>query len=106
MGPDTPTFGILHDFRRPVADQRPYDAYYAECLDEVAEADRLGFDAVWLSEHHSTVDGMVPSPLVLIAAPGGGKSVLMARTTTDVLGSRREARVRAVDFAGTALRGV
>ena len=41
----------------------------------------------------------VPSPLVLIvAAPGGGKSVLMARTITDVLGSRREARVRAVDF--------
>ena len=37
----------------------------------------------------------VPSPLVLIvAAPGGGKSVLMARTITDVLGSRREARVR------------
>ncbi|PYP85837.1 MAG: hypothetical protein DMF61_14855 [Blastocatellia bacterium AA13] len=42
---------------------------------------------------------LIPSPLVLIvAAPGGGKSVLMARTITDVLGSRREARVRAVDF--------
>jgi hypothetical protein len=41
----------------------------------------------------------VPSPLVLIvAAPGGGKSVLMARTMTDVLGSRRGSRVRAVDF--------
>ncbi len=41
----------------------------------------------------------VPSPLVLIvAAPGGGKSVLMARTITDVLGSRKGARVRAVDF--------
>lgn len=41
----------------------------------------------------------VPSPLVLIvAAPGGGKSVLMARTITDVLGSRQGARVRAVDF--------
>jgi hypothetical protein len=41
----------------------------------------------------------VPSPLVLlIAQPRGGKSVLMARTITDVLASRREARVRAVDF--------
>ncbi len=41
----------------------------------------------------------VPSPLVLlIAQPRGGKSVLMARTITDVLGSRRAARVRAVDF--------
>jgi hypothetical protein len=41
----------------------------------------------------------IASPLVLIvAAPGGGKSVLMARTLTDVLGTRRGARVRAVDF--------
>jgi hypothetical protein len=41
----------------------------------------------------------VPSPLVLlIAQPRGGKSVLMARTITDVLGSRRDAHVRAVDF--------
>ena len=41
----------------------------------------------------------IASPLVLIVAqPGGGKSVLMARTITDVLGTRRDARVRAVDF--------
>jgi len=42
---------------------------------------------------------LIPSPLVLIvAAPGGGKSVLMARTITDVLGTKKDARVRAVDF--------
>jgi probable F420-dependent oxidoreductase len=64
----TPTFGVLHDFRRPLPDRGPYAAYYAECLDEVAEADRLGFDAVWLSEHHSTLDGMMPAPLVLAGA--------------------------------------
>jgi hypothetical protein len=41
----------------------------------------------------------VPSPLILlIAAPRGGKSVLMARTITDVLGSKLGARARAVDF--------
>ena len=31
-------------------------------------AERLGFDTVWLSEHHLTPDGMPPSPLVLAAA--------------------------------------
>jgi alkanesulfonate monooxygenase SsuD/methylene tetrahydromethanopterin reductase-like flavin-dependent oxidoreductase (luciferase family) len=63
-----PTFGILHDFRRPLTDTRPISRYYAECLDEVAEADRLGFDAVWMSEHHFTDDGLLPSPLVMAAA--------------------------------------
>jgi hypothetical protein len=35
-------------------DHQPYAEYYAECLDEIAEADRLGFDTVWMSEHHLT----------------------------------------------------
>ncbi len=37
-------------------------------------ADRLGFDGVWLSEHHLTGDGMLPSPLVMAG-------VLAARTS-------------------------
>ena len=31
-------------------------------------ADQLGFDGVWLSEHHLTGDGMLPAPLVMAAA--------------------------------------
>jgi alkanesulfonate monooxygenase SsuD/methylene tetrahydromethanopterin reductase-like flavin-dependent oxidoreductase (luciferase family) len=61
-----PTFGILHDFRRP--DAGDYVRYYEECLAEVALADQLGLDAVWLGEHHLTPDGMTPVPLVLAAA--------------------------------------
>ncbi|HEX6361215.1 LLM class flavin-dependent oxidoreductase [Actinophytocola sp.] len=61
-----PTFGILHDFRRPGGGD--YVEYYAECLAEVALADELGLDTVWLSEHHLTPDGMTPAPLVLAAA--------------------------------------
>ncbi len=44
--------GILHDFRLPGPGD--HGAYLAECLDEVAEADRLGLRTVWLSEHHLT----------------------------------------------------
>ena len=63
-----PSFGILHDFRNPWPHEQPYAAYYAQCLEEVAEADRLGFDMVWMSEHHLTHDGLLPSPLTMGAA--------------------------------------
>jgi alkanesulfonate monooxygenase SsuD/methylene tetrahydromethanopterin reductase-like flavin-dependent oxidoreductase (luciferase family) len=63
-----PTLGVMHDFRQPLPHERTYAAYYAECLDEVAEADLLGFDTVWMSEHHLTPDGFLPSPLVMSAA--------------------------------------
>lgn len=61
-----PTHGILHDFRRPSGDG--YVDYYRECLAEIELADELGYDAVWLSEHHLTPDGLSPAPLVLAAA--------------------------------------
>src|SRR5262245_14091125 len=73
-----PTYGILHDFRRPSGDG--YVEYYAECLAEIALADELGYDAVWLSEHHLTPDGLSPAPLVLAAA-------IAARTTRIRIGT-------------------
>jgi len=66
--PQAPGFGILHDFRRPSGDPSTVNDYYAQCLTEVGEADRLGYETVWLSEHHFTDDGMLPSPLVMAAA--------------------------------------
>lgn len=64
------TLGIMHDFRQRLPHERTGAEFYAECLDEVAEADRLGFDTVWMPEHHLTPDGMLPSPLVMAAAIG------------------------------------
>ncbi|MEQ7007735.1 LLM class flavin-dependent oxidoreductase [Actinopolymorpha sp. B17G11] len=75
-----PTFGILHDFRQPLPHRQTTAAYLAECLEEVAEADRLGFDAVWMSEHHLTPDGLLPSPLVMAGA-------IAARTTKIQIGT-------------------
>lgn len=42
---------------------------------------------------------LVPSPLVLaLAAPRGGKSVLLGRVINDILATKAHARVRAIDF--------
>jgi alkanesulfonate monooxygenase SsuD/methylene tetrahydromethanopterin reductase-like flavin-dependent oxidoreductase (luciferase family) len=62
-----PTFGLWYDFRQkpPLGD---YARFYAECLEEIEESERLGYAGVWLSEHHFVDDGYLPSPLVAAAA--------------------------------------
>lgn len=76
---NTPTFGLWYDFR-----QKPplgnYEKFYAECLEEIEEGERLGYTGVWLSEHHFVDDGYLPSPLVVAAA-------IAARTTSMKIGT-------------------
>ena len=76
---DAPTFGLWYDFRQklPLGD---YETFYAECLEEIEEGERLGFTDVWLSEHHFVDDGYLPSPLVVAAA-------IAARTTSMGIGT-------------------
>ena len=47
------------------ADKAPAGQVYAEMLEQAQLADRLGFEAVWLAEHHFTSYGYAPSPLML-----------------------------------------
>lgn len=41
---------------------------YQEYLEELVEADRLGFDGLVLNEHHQNVYGLMPSPNLIAAA--------------------------------------
>jgi probable F420-dependent oxidoreductase len=41
--------------------------YYRESLEEVTRAEALGFDSVWMEEHHSVTDHYWPSPLMVLA---------------------------------------
>ncbi len=41
--------------------------YYHEALEEVVRGEELGFDSVWMEEHHSVVDHYWPSPLPVLA---------------------------------------
>jgi len=41
--------------------------YYNESLQEVTRAEELGFDSVWMEEHHSVAKHYWPSPLTVLA---------------------------------------
>jgi alkanesulfonate monooxygenase SsuD/methylene tetrahydromethanopterin reductase-like flavin-dependent oxidoreductase (luciferase family) len=70
-------FGVLVDVREKGA------AYSAERVEEVVVADQLGFAGAWLSEHHLTADGMLPSPLVMAGVLAG--RTVRIRIGTNVL---------------------
>src|SRR5262249_6825087 len=55
--------------------------YYRESLEEVTRAEELGFDSVWMEEHHSVANHYWPSPLVVLAG-------FATRTSRLTLGTR------------------
>jgi alkanesulfonate monooxygenase SsuD/methylene tetrahydromethanopterin reductase-like flavin-dependent oxidoreductase (luciferase family) len=63
-----PTLSLRYDLRCPPFAKAGPAELYATALEQCAWADRLGFDAVILSEHHGSPDGYLPSPLVFGAA--------------------------------------
>jgi alkanesulfonate monooxygenase SsuD/methylene tetrahydromethanopterin reductase-like flavin-dependent oxidoreductase (luciferase family) len=64
------SFGLWYDFRNPAPSTRSFEALYRGSLEQIAWAETLGFDSVWLTEHHFVDDGYTPSPLVIAAAIG------------------------------------
>jgi alkanesulfonate monooxygenase SsuD/methylene tetrahydromethanopterin reductase-like flavin-dependent oxidoreductase (luciferase family) len=60
-------FGLITCQRYP-GDPRTDEDLYREALEMSEEAERLGLDSVWLSEHHFVDDGYMPSLLVTAAA--------------------------------------
>ncbi len=57
--------------------------YYREALEEVSRAEELGFDSVWMEEHHAVTDHYWPSPLVVLA--GFATRTSRLRLGTDIL---------------------
>jgi probable F420-dependent oxidoreductase len=72
--------GVWYDFRNPGPWQLPWERLYRELLDQAAYAEELGFDSVWLSEHHFTDEGYLPSITAMLA-------VLAERTTRIRIGT-------------------
>ncbi len=61
-------FGLAYDFRNPAPWALPWRDLYAATLDQIAFVEHLGFDSVWIGEHHLLEDGSMPAPLTIAAA--------------------------------------
>ena len=56
-------------YQLPAADSQNPSVRYRELVEEAAEADRLGFDTLWLAEVHFTPRfSLMPAPLLQLAA--------------------------------------
>jgi len=86
-------FGLWYDFRNPPQWQVPFEQLYAESLDQIVEAERLGFDSAWITEHHFCDDGYTPSPMVIGAAIGARTKRLRLGTNLMVLPLHNPIRV-------------
>ena len=60
--------GVTYDFRNPPHAGRSFVQLYHETLNHIVAAEDMGFDTVWLTEHHFTDDGYLPSLLPMAAA--------------------------------------
>ena len=61
-------FGVLYGFRNPATSGLTFPEMYARVLRQIQLVDALGFDHVWITEHHFVDDGYMPSPLVMSGA--------------------------------------
>ena len=61
-------FGYQLDFRNPPGSERNFATLYRDLLEQVELAEALGFDSIWLTEHHFTDDGYLPAMLPAAAA--------------------------------------
>ena len=78
-------FGLWYDFRNPAQWRQPFGRMYEQYLDQIVHSESLGFDSVWLTEHHFCDDGYTPSPLVIAAAIGARTKRLRIGTNLMVL---------------------
>jgi alkanesulfonate monooxygenase SsuD/methylene tetrahydromethanopterin reductase-like flavin-dependent oxidoreductase (luciferase family) len=73
-------FGVLYDMRNPRDSGIDNATLYRETLEHIERMEELGFDTVWLTEHHFIEDDYLPSVLTMAAA-------VAARTTRVTIGT-------------------
>ena len=59
-------FGVMYDFRNPRgAWWKPYPKLLRELLDQIVAVEGVGYDNVWVTEHHFVDDDYNPSACCL-----------------------------------------
>jgi len=76
-------FGVAYDFRNPPGSTMSNPELYARVLAQAELVDRLGYDQIWITEHHFVEDGYVPS-FVAVAGAIAART-LRVRISSDIL---------------------
>lgn len=61
-------FGLLMSFRNSSRNELSYSELYRKHVDLAVDAEAMGYDTIWLTEHHFVKDGYSPSMMPLAAA--------------------------------------
>ena len=61
-------FGLLYSFRNPPRWHMDWKRVYDETIEHIVAMEDAGFDTIWLTEHHFSEDGYLPSLAVMSAA--------------------------------------
>ncbi len=61
-------FGLLESFRNSDRNELTFSKLYRKHIDLAVEAEDMGYDTIWLTEHHFVEDGYSPSMMPLAAA--------------------------------------
>src|SRR6516225_1115231 len=78
-------FGWYHEFHGQVDQQSDADAF-AQALEQVADAERWGLDAIWLAEiHQQAARSVLSAPLTVAAAIAARTSRIKIGTGVQVL---------------------
>lgn len=95
-------FGLWYDLRNPAPSAVSFETLYAQCIEQMQWAEGIGFDSVWLTEHHFCEDGYTPSPLVVAAAIGASTKRMRVATNLMLLPLADPVRI-AEDTASLAI---
>ncbi|MGH7988204.1 MAG: LLM class flavin-dependent oxidoreductase [Candidatus Binataceae bacterium] len=61
-------FGLLFSFRNSSKNELSFSELYRKHVDLAVEAEEMGYDTIWLTEHHFVDDGYSPDMMPLAAA--------------------------------------
>jgi alkanesulfonate monooxygenase SsuD/methylene tetrahydromethanopterin reductase-like flavin-dependent oxidoreductase (luciferase family) len=81
--------GIYFDLRNPPEWRQDWSRLYSFTLELCEEAERLGADSLWFSEHHMFEDGYLPQPLTFAAAAAARTSRVRLGTAILIAPLRR-----------------
>jgi alkanesulfonate monooxygenase SsuD/methylene tetrahydromethanopterin reductase-like flavin-dependent oxidoreductase (luciferase family) len=84
--------GLTIGVRRLPQDARPMQELYRDCLETAVLAEELGWDQLWMPEHHLS-DLWAPSPLALLTAIAARTSRIRLGTYVVLLGLHNPLRM-------------